>query len=195
MCGIAGEYGRAEPAAGRRMLRRMEHRGPDDQGEVRLNGSWLGHRRLSIVDVESGHQPLTTPDDDLWLVGNGEIYNHEDVRSWIGPAEYATRSDNEVALHLLARKGPDALGELEGMFALLAAGADGRFDLHALVAALRELGVERLRLISNNPAKLAGLESQGLTVVERVPLHPTLNPTNALYLRTKVAKMGHLLDV
>jgi GTP cyclohydrolase II len=72
--------------------------------------------------------------------------------------------------------------------------ADGR-DYAGAAAVLRELGVERLRLISNNPAKLAGLESQGLTVVERVPLHPTLNPTNALYLRTKVAKMGHLLDV
>src|ERR687885_2105993 len=139
MCGIAGEYGRAEPAAGRRMLRRMEHRGPDDHGEVDLDGSWLGHRRLSIVDVESGHQPLTTPDDDLWLVGNGEIYNHEDVRSWIGPATYATRSDNEVALHLLARRGPDALGELEGMFALLAADAEGRF-----VAARDPVGIKPL---------------------------------------------------
>ncbi len=121
------------------MLDRMEHRGPDDHGEVRLNGIWLGHRRLSIVDVESGHQPLRTPDDNLWLVGNGEIYNHEEVRSRIGPAKYSTRSDNEVALHLLARRGPDALGELEGMFALLAAGADGRF-----VAARDPVGIKPL---------------------------------------------------
>jgi asparagine synthase (glutamine-hydrolysing) len=139
MCGIAGEYGRAQPEEGRRMLHRMEHRGPDDHGEVRLNGSWLGHRRLSIVDVESGHQPLTTPDDSLWLVGNGEIYNYEDVRSRIGPAKYSTRSDNEVALHLLARQGPDALGALEGMFALLAAGADGRF-----IAARDPVGIKPL---------------------------------------------------
>ncbi len=121
------------------MLRRIEHRGPDDHGEVRLNGSWLGHQRLSIVDVESGHQPLTTPDDNLWLVGNGEIYNHDDVRTLIGPAKYSTRSDNEVALHLLARRGPDALGELEGMFALLAAGADGRF-----IAARDPVGIKPL---------------------------------------------------
>ena len=105
----------------------MEHRGPDDQGEVQLGRSWLGHRRLSIVDVESGHQPLVTADGELWLVGNGEIYNHEEVRSEIGSAEYSTRSDNEVALHLLAARGPEALGELEGMFALLAAGPDGGF--------------------------------------------------------------------
>jgi len=109
------------------MLARMEHRGPDDHGEIHLGGSWLGHRRLSIVDVESGRQPLVTPDGNLWLVGNGEIYNHEEVRSRLVGAEYSTRSDNEVALQLLAERGPEALGELEGMFALLAAGPDGSF--------------------------------------------------------------------
>jgi len=109
------------------MLDRLEHRGPDDHGEVRLGRSWLGHRRLSIVDLQSGRQPLVTSDGELWLVGNGEIYNHEDVRSQIGPVDYATRSDNEAALHLLAAHGPEALGELEGMFALLAAGPDGGF--------------------------------------------------------------------
>ena len=121
------------------MLERLEHRGPDDQGEVRLERSWLGHRRLSIVDVESGRQPLVTPDGDFWLVGNGEIYNHEDVRSRIGPAQYSTRSDNEVALHLLANHGPEALGELEGMFALLGAGHDGSF-----VAARDPVGIKPL---------------------------------------------------
>jgi GTP cyclohydrolase II len=72
--------------------------------------------------------------------------------------------------------------------------ADGR-DYAAAAAVLHELGIERLRLISNNPAKLAGLQAQGIEIVERVPLQPTLNPTNAPYLRTKVLKMGHLLDV
>src|SRR3954454_12368125 len=139
MCGIAGEYGRPRPEEGRRMLRRMEHRGPDDHGEVRLERSWLGHRRLSIVDVQSGHQPLSTPGRDLWLVGNGEIYNHEDVRSSMPPARYSTRSDNEVALHLLAERGPAALGELEGMFAFLAAAPDGRF-----VAARDPVGIKPL---------------------------------------------------
>ncbi|MDQ4048408.1 MAG: asparagine synthetase B, partial [Actinomycetota bacterium] len=121
------------------MLERLQHRGPDDQGEVRLERSWLGHRRLSIVDVESGRQPLGTSDEELWLVGNGEIYNHDEVRSRLGSAEYSTRSDNEVALQLLAKRGPDALGELEGMFALLAAGPDGRF-----VAARDPVGIKPL---------------------------------------------------
>ncbi len=92
-----------------------------------MNGSWLGHRRLSIVDVEGGHQPLSVDGEALWLVGNGEVYNHEEVRATLGPEPYATGSDNEVALRLLRERGPAALGELEGMFAFLAAGTDGFF--------------------------------------------------------------------
>jgi asparagine synthase (glutamine-hydrolysing) len=103
------------------MLSRMEHRGPDDQGEVGFSGGWLGHRRLSIVDVDGGHQPLGGAPGERWLVGNGEIYNHEKVRRALGTNHYRTQSDNEVALRLLEQRGPDALGELEGMYALLSA--------------------------------------------------------------------------
>jgi len=109
------------------MLGRLVHRGPDDEGEVCVDGAWLGHRRLSIVDVEGGRQPLTAPAGDVWLVGNGEVYNHEDVRATLEASEFATRSDNEVALHLLVQRGPAALSELEGMFAFLVAGGDGSF--------------------------------------------------------------------
>ena len=121
------------------MLGRVAHRGPDDQGSVRVNGSWLGHTRLSIVDVESGRQPLGGDEFGLWLVGNGEVYNHEDVRASLDNAPYLTRSDNEVALHLLRQRGPLALDELEGMFAFLAAGADGTF-----IAARDPVGIKPL---------------------------------------------------
>jgi asparagine synthase (glutamine-hydrolysing) len=121
------------------MLARLEHRGPDDVGEVHVNGSWLGHRRLSIVDVTTGHQPLSTSDKQLYLVGNGEVYNHEQVREWLTDGDYSTRSDNEVALHLIRERGPQALGELEGMFAFLAAGDDGTF-----VAARDPVGIKPL---------------------------------------------------
>ena len=121
------------------MLDRVAHRGPDDQGTVRVNGSWLGHTRLSIVDVETGHQPLGGKDSGLWLVGNGEVYNHEDVRASLDNAPYATESDNEVALHLLRERGPHALDELEGMFAFLAAGEDGMF-----IAARDPVGIKPL---------------------------------------------------
>ena len=86
MYGIAAEHGRPDLAAGGRMLLRLAHRGPDDQGSVRINGSWLGHRRLSIVDVSGGAQPLANEAGDLWLVGNGEVYNHERIRGVRRPA-------------------------------------------------------------------------------------------------------------
>jgi asparagine synthase (glutamine-hydrolysing) len=140
MCGIAGRLGPQAPGEDERLLARLEHRGPDDRGEVHFDGGWLGHRRLSIVDVSGGHQPLCSPEDDRWLVGNGEIYNHREVRDRLRDGGYRTRSDNEVALRLLARRGPDALGELEGMYALLSATTDGR----SFVAARDPVGIKPL---------------------------------------------------
>ena len=121
------------------MLARLAHRGPDDEGEIEVGSSWLGHRRLSIVDLEHGAQPLATRDAELFLVGNGEIYNHRDVRADLPGAARGTRSDNAAALELLDRRGPAALGELEGMYAILAAGRDGRF-----VAARDPVGIKPL---------------------------------------------------
>ena len=139
MCGIAAAYGPHAVAETGRMLDRLVHRGPDDEGEVRVDGAWLGHRRLSIVDVDGGHQPFASPSGDLWLVGNGEVYNHEQVRATLSGAPFQTRSDNEVALHLLDERGPAALDELEGMFAFLVAAEDGRF-----IAARDPVGIKPL---------------------------------------------------
>lgn len=100
------------------MLDRLTHRGPDDAGEVRAGGAWLGHTRLSIVDVDGGHQPMATEDGAAWMVANGEIYNHDDLRPDLDGVSWQTRSDSEVALHLLRRDGPAALPRLRGMFAL-----------------------------------------------------------------------------
>jgi asparagine synthase (glutamine-hydrolysing) len=140
MCGIAGRLGPELPGEDRRVLGRLVHRGPDDHGEASFTGGWLGHRRLSIVDVEGGHQPLRSLDGGRWLVGNGEIYNHADVRGDLGGGGYLTRSDNEVALRLLQERGPDALGELEGMYALLCATSDGG----TFVAARDPVGIKPL---------------------------------------------------
>ncbi len=144
MCGIAGRLGPGVPGEDRRMLARMHHRGPDDRGEVGVGDGWLGHTRLSIVDVAGGHQPLGGPNGDprggRWLVGNGEIYNHAEIRRELGPRTYHTASDNEVALALLQDRGPDALGELEGMYALLSADPDGG----SFVAARDPVGIKPL---------------------------------------------------
>jgi asparagine synthase (glutamine-hydrolysing) len=139
MCGIAAVYGSHAAGEAQHMLDRLVHRGPDDEGKVRVNDAWLGHRRLSIVDVAGGHQPFSNASGDVWLVGNGEVYNHEQVRATLGPAPFQTHSDNEVALHLLDERGPAALGELEGMFAFLVAAEDGRF-----IAARDPVGIKPL---------------------------------------------------
>jgi asparagine synthase (glutamine-hydrolysing) len=123
MCGIAAIYGSNDGPAGERMLSRLTHRGPDDTGQVGVGErAWLGHTRLSIVDLAGGHQPLG--DRTLWLVGNGEVYNHEDVRQTLDGALFDTASDNEVALHLVVERGIDALEELRGMWAICLAGPE-----------------------------------------------------------------------
>ena len=139
MCGIVAEYGASDPAELERMLERIAHRGPDDRGTVQVDGSWLGHRRLSIVDVEGGAQPLRTAEADAFLVGNGEVYNHENVRTRLEGREILTTSDNEVAMHLLDEYGPEALKRLNGMYAFVMATEDGRF-----VAARDPVGIKPL---------------------------------------------------
>src|SRR5919205_3082423 len=139
MCGIAGDYGGIEPDVAERMLKRLVHRGPDGEGSVEVAGNWLGHRRLSIVDVRGGKQPLKTESGDLYFVGNGEIYNHEEIRAMFPKNHFLTKSDNEVALRLFDEWGPDAFSELHGMYAFIIAGEDGRF-----VAARDPVGIKPL---------------------------------------------------
>ena len=138
MCGIVAEHGVLDPEEMQRMLDRLSHRGPDDCGSVKLDAGWLGHARLSIVDIGGGKQPLAAADGDLHLVGNGEVYNHEEIRESLSHLDFATDSDNEVALHLVDERGPEALSDLNGMFAFVAAGRD-RF-----VAARDPVGIKPL---------------------------------------------------
>jgi asparagine synthase (glutamine-hydrolysing) len=139
MCGIVAQHGATDTTALERMLERVAHRGPDDSGTIEVGDAWLGHRRLSIVDVDAGRQPLEHPGGGFWLVGNGEVYNHENVRSRLGGPEPLTDSDNEVALLLLDADGPEALARLNGMYAVVAAAEDGRF-----VAARDPVGIKPL---------------------------------------------------
>jgi len=138
MCGIVAQHGGGSAAELERMLERLHHRGPDDSGSVALDHGWLGHTRLSIVDLDGGRQPLETVAGGVYLVGNGEVYNHADVRDEAG-VEFLTRSDNEVALHLIGDEGPAALARLNGMFAFVMAAEDGRF-----VAARDPVGIKPL---------------------------------------------------
>ncbi|HEX2301817.1 MAG TPA: asparagine synthase (glutamine-hydrolyzing) [Pseudonocardiaceae bacterium] len=125
MCGIVAAFGEIDTDKCERMLNRVQHRGPDDTGELSLDTAWLGHQRLSIVDVSRGRQPLPNADGTAWIVGNGEIYNHEDLSARLPPRTLLTRSDTEAALHLVMREGPASIAELTGMFALAMVTRDG----------------------------------------------------------------------
>lgn len=118
MCGIVAVFGRYDPEACERMLSRVQHRGPDDTGVVAVDGAWLGHQRLSIIDVSGGHQPLADVDETAWIVGNGEIYNHERLTAGLPEGVLQSKSDTEAALHTVMREGPAAVARLNGMFAI-----------------------------------------------------------------------------
>ncbi|HEY8176702.1 MAG TPA: asparagine synthase (glutamine-hydrolyzing) [Gemmatimonadaceae bacterium] len=124
MCGIAGFFGfdlSAEKAdvVLRSMCDAIRHRGPDDEGYFAEPGIGLGMRRLSIVDLVTGHQPMSAGGGRFQIVFNGEIYNHARLRADLAPTEtFATTSDTEVMLRLFAREGVSAVQKLNGMFAV-----------------------------------------------------------------------------
>jgi asparagine synthase (glutamine-hydrolysing) len=121
MCGIAGivNAGAHDAQGLKRMLEALRLRGPDDEGTYFDNGVMLGQRRLSIIDLSGGHQPIANEDETLWLVFNGEIYNYEEIRrDLIGKGHrFSTHSDSEVILHLYEESGEDCVDRLRGMFA------------------------------------------------------------------------------
>lgn len=102
------------------MARTMIHRGPDDEGYYLGRGAGLGMRRLSIIDVEGGHQPFTSKNGDVVAVCNGEIYNHREIRRMLEAKGHVfrTRSDAEVLPHLYEEFGADLPNQLNGMFGL-----------------------------------------------------------------------------
>ncbi|MBD5552850.1 MAG: asparagine synthase (glutamine-hydrolyzing), partial [Desulfovibrio sp.] len=124
MCGIAGIVrlsGESLPpearAAVKAMTDAMPWRGPDGEGQWLSGPVCLGHRRLSIIDIAGGSQPMASADGRFWIVFNGEIYNFRELRRQLKDAALRTQSDTEVILACYAAYGPDCLDMLEGMFA------------------------------------------------------------------------------
>lgn len=119
MCGISGFAGFEEDNLIEAMTAAITHRGPDDMGIFKDGDLSLGHRRLSVIDIEGGHQPVFSKDGRYVLVYNGEIYNYKELRAELEQdgLEFDTNSDTEVLLHLLQVLGVDALQKLNGMFA------------------------------------------------------------------------------
>lgn len=125
MCGITGVFeprcdATIEPALLKKMSDTLRHRGPDDEGFYCGSGVGMAHRRLSIIDLEGGHQPLSNEDGSIWIVFNGEIYNFEELnKRYLSSGHcFRTRSDTETIIHLYEELGEDCFAELRGMFAI-----------------------------------------------------------------------------
>ena len=124
MCGIAGIVGprddsRIDSAIVHRMCQTIIHRGPDDEGVFIKDGTGLGMRRLSVIDLAGGHQPVFNEDRTVWVVFNGEIYNFRELRKELESQghRFRTQTDTEVIVHLYEDLGSDCVHKLRGMFA------------------------------------------------------------------------------
>ncbi|MEZ5098355.1 MAG: asparagine synthase (glutamine-hydrolyzing) [Thermoleophilia bacterium] len=124
ICGVVQVHGEPRqllaPEVLDRMTDAMTHRGPDDRGLVVEDGVAFGARRLSVVDVEGGHQPFANEDGRIWAMQNGEIYNHRELRDRLAAEghRFRSRCDTEVLPHLYERYGTDLVRELRGMYGL-----------------------------------------------------------------------------
>ncbi|GEM68109.1 asparagine synthase B [Sphingobacterium mizutaii NBRC 14946 = DSM 11724] len=121
MCGIVGAFELKQPLESLRpqvleMSKRIRHRGPDWSGIYSSAKALLAHERLAIVDPKSGSQPLFSPDGQVVLAVNGEIYNHKELRNSLPNYQFSTQSDSEVVLALYLEKGPAFVEELNGIF-------------------------------------------------------------------------------
>jgi len=168
VCGICGVAG-GEPVAGRELVERMcasmVHRGPDDQGIAQLGAVTLGMRRLSIIDLDGGHQPMHNEDSTVWVTQNGEIYNYREVRDQLVAAghRFNTQSDTEVLVHGYEEWGESVVERINGMFAFavldlrrnslfLARDRVGIKPLHYAVDGRRLVFASELKALLRDPA-------------------------------------------
>ncbi len=147
MCGICGKLMFAPeapvaPTLLKSMADAMVHRGPDDEGYYLSGPIGLGFRRLSIIDLSTGHQPISNEDGSVWVILNGEIYNYRELREQLLSRghSFATKTDTEVLVHLYEERGPRMLEDLRGMFAF----AIWDEKLRALLLARDRVGIKPL---------------------------------------------------
>ncbi len=169
MCGICGIVNPAgvEAAALRPMLAAIAHRGPDDEGVVAAGPAGLGSRRLSIIDLGGGHQPIANEDETIWVVFNGEIYNFPELRRELIQKghRFRTRSDTEVIVHLYEELGEGCVARLRGMFAFTL--WDGRQE--KLLLARDHLGQKPLFYAQDGPILRFASEIKGILAADDRP--------------------------
>jgi asparagine synthase (glutamine-hydrolysing) len=173
MCGICGIYysnrqQRVDPDVLAAMNQQIAHRGPDDAGFYVRENVGLAMRRLSIIDVRTGHQPISNEDETLWIVFNGEIYNHRDLRQKLEARghRYRTNSDTETIVHLYEEYGSECVQHLQGMFAFAIWDQPKR----QVFIARDRLGIKPLYYCHDGGRLLFGSEIKALLA------HPQLRP-------------------
>jgi asparagine synthase (glutamine-hydrolysing) len=175
MCGIAGivssTLGGVNAETIHRMCQTIVHRGPDDEGVFVKDGVGLGMRRLSIIDVSGGHQPVFNEDGTIWVVYNGEIYNFPELRSELESRghRFSTHTDTEVIVHLYEEMGAECVKKLRGMFAFALYDERNR----RLLLARDRLGKKPLHYALSHGRLLFGSEIKTILAVE-----PDLAVTN-----------------
>src|SRR2546423_2390043 len=177
MCGIAGFVDSPFTAAplgidaARALVHEMcdviRHRGPDDEGLWVDEGVALGMRRLSIIDLSTGHQPIHNEDRSVWIVFNGEIYNFQELRRQLEAAghRFYTATDTETIVHAYEQWGPSSIGRLRGMFGL--AIWDSRTP--TLLLARDRVGIKPLHYAEVNGRLYFGSEIKSLLSAPDVP--------------------------
>lgn len=176
MCGLCGIWHyqsqkMVDPQLIEQMKQRLERRGPDDQGTYIEGSLGLGFRRLAIIDLNGGRQPMTNARGNLWLVFNGEIYNHERLREELKArgCQFRTRSDTEVLLYAYQEFGKECVHKLRGMFAF----AIWDSQKQQLFAARDRLGIKPFYFYDDNETLVFASELKALK--EGLPKKPNLN--------------------
>lgn len=206
MCGIAGivdQAHRVDAATIHSMCDAVVHRGPDDEGVFVKDGVGFGMRRLSVIDLPGGHQPVFNEDRSVWVVFNGEIFNFAELRQQLEARghHFSTRSDTEVIVHLYEDLGEECVHKLRGMFAfaiydenrrrlLLARDRLGKKPLHYALRKERLWFASEIKSILAAAPDLSATDPQGLLQYMYFGYIP--DPATA-FVSIKKLPPGHLL--
>jgi asparagine synthase (glutamine-hydrolysing) len=185
MCGITGQFNflRHEPVERDtivRMARSIAHRGPDDEGFFVAGPVGLGFRRLSIIDLAGGHQPMSNSEGTVWIIFNGEIYNYKELRAELQSKghQFRTNSDTEVIIHGYEEWGADVFNHLNGMFGL----AIWDVQKERLILARDAMGIKLIYYKIDNGALTFGSEIRAILAAQES--RPDVDPTALnLFLR------------
>lgn len=206
MCGICGIFGFNDKQLVKSMAAVLKHRGPDDEGFYFNDNVALGHRRLSVIDIEGSHQPVHNEDESIWIVYNGEVYNFQTLRQQLIQKghRFYTSGDTEVIVHAYEEWGEDCVAKLNGMFAF----AIYDNDIKSLFLARDRLGIKPLYYLIRNSKFLFASEEKAILEFEEY--EPAVNihvlpyflgygyentHTETLFRDIKKLPPGHILSV